>query len=57
MMNSERRKDDSVPPRKLVGLSATLKPLREEQGQRPVPLAGLAGELAQVLQARTRGQG
>ena len=36
---------------------ATLKPLREETGQRHVPLASLAGELAQVLQARSRGQG
>jgi histidyl-tRNA synthetase len=36
---------------------ATLKPLREETGQRQVPLAGLAGELAQVLEARVRGQG
>jgi len=36
---------------------ATLKPLREDLGQRQVPLADLAGELAQVLQARSRGQG
>jgi len=36
---------------------ATLKPLREEAGQRQVPLAALAAELAQVMQARGSGQG
>jgi histidyl-tRNA synthetase len=35
---------------------ATLKPLREDAGQRPVPLADLAGELARLLQARSGGQ-
>jgi len=36
---------------------ATVKPLREESGQRQVPLAGLAAELARMMQARTGGQG
>jgi histidyl-tRNA synthetase len=36
---------------------ATLKPLREEAGQRQVPLAALAAELTQVMQARGSGQG
>jgi len=36
---------------------ATLKPLREDAGQRQVPLADLAGELARLLQARPGGQG
>jgi histidyl-tRNA synthetase len=36
---------------------ATLKPLREEAGQRQVPLAALAAELAQVMRARGGGQG
>ncbi|MCM2311807.1 MAG: histidine--tRNA ligase [Steroidobacteraceae bacterium] len=36
---------------------ATLKPLREEAGQRQVPLTALAAELAQVTQSRRGGQG
>jgi len=36
---------------------ATLKPLREEAGQRQVPLAGLAAELARMMEARAGGQG
>ena len=36
---------------------ASVKPLREESGQRQVPLAGLAAELARMMQARTGGQG
>jgi hypothetical protein len=35
---------------------ATLKPLREESGQRQVPLAELATELARVTGARGSGQ-
>jgi histidyl-tRNA synthetase len=36
---------------------ATLKPLREEAGQRQVPLAGLAAELARMMEARAGGLG
>jgi histidyl-tRNA synthetase len=36
---------------------ATLKPLREETGQRQVPLANLAAELAPLAGARCGGQG
>ena len=36
---------------------ATVKPLREEAGQRQVPLAGLATELARIVEARAGGQG
>ncbi len=36
---------------------ATVKPLREEAGQRQVPLAGLATELARIMEARAGGQG
>jgi len=35
---------------------ATLKPLREESGQRQVPFADLAAELARVTGARSGGQ-
>jgi histidyl-tRNA synthetase len=36
---------------------ATVKPLREETGQRQVPLAGLAAELGRIMEARAGGQG
>ena len=36
---------------------ATLKPLREEAGQRRVPIAALAAELASLTVARSSGQG
>jgi histidyl-tRNA synthetase len=36
---------------------ATVKPLREEAGQRQLPLAALAAELAQALRTRAGGQG
>jgi len=36
---------------------ATLKPLREEAGQRRVPIAALAAELASITVARSSGQG
>ena len=35
---------------------AMLKPLREDAGQRPVPLAGLAAELARVTETRCGGR-
>jgi histidyl-tRNA synthetase len=41
----------------IVQQLATVKPLREEAGQRQVPLAGLAAELARIMEARAGGQG